>query len=95
MLNSEEKNKLYHYTLSFEDILKDETLSQYNLLPTTSEYIEEPIGYIKNDSSIIEYNNKLYIIDNKMFRKIIIILSFILSLLPNIAKKSSKTLYYK
>lgn len=91
-LNSEYKDYLYHYSLTLEDIINDESLSQYNLIPTKVEEKEPTIGYINPNNIIIEYNNKLYVMDKTKLKLTLLAISLILSFLPVISKKYSKLL---
>lgn len=89
-LNNNTGHLLYHYNMSLGDILKDESLSNYNLLPLKSNIDNIDIGYINNECVVLEYNKKLYILDRDKLYLTLIVLSTLLAFAPSISKKLSK-----
>lgn len=76
-LNNNEEDSLYHYHITLEELVNDNNLSRYTLLPEESEDIKHNLGYINKKGFSIEYNNNLYFIEYSMINRLLIMLSLL------------------
>ena len=89
-LNNNEEDSLYHYHITLEELVNDNNLSRYTLLPEENKETEHNLGYISKKGFSIEYNNNLYFIEYNMINRLIIMLSlFTLSVVLLTKKKDN------
>lgn len=90
LINNNQENELYHYSISLEELVNDKNLSKYTALPTTKHEPTSNIGYVNQRGITIEYNSKLYYVEFTKLNKLVLTITLLVMLTAVIIKDKKK-----